>query len=399
MNRTRQYKRAYTHLMPSARMQLLVPRALAYRDLLDELHIDACVPKWLPEEALCSILGSRADNRVLRDVPLRKVRMHPEIFALSRLRTEARPRLSSRLTELIDARLGRIATSIRSPFVSGHQGGVLELFSAPNRRACIMEQFGPTRALHGQLTNQELKKFPGWQEPFGSPPWDLPRMKAEWAASDLVWCPTSRLRNFVVESGVPREKTAVIAYPVPKVPSQLRHLRTGGGRRHLLRVVFAGTLMLTKGVQYVYEGLRELQSHVDLHIYGRSLLSSYGMSKLAEVGTIHGPVSRIELLEAFFAADVLLLPAFAEGSALVSLEAAATGLPAIAAEGAGSPDSSMVIPDRDAQAIRDAVESVLDTPRLLEEMSSRCLLEANQRTEEHFMRHLASAAEALLATR
>ena len=85
--------------------------------------------------------------------------------------------------------------------------------------------------------------------------------------------------------------------------------------------------MLDKGVQYIYEALHnsELASHVDMHFFGGIQLSSEGVARLSEVGTIHGPVSRSRLLHEFAQASVLLFPSLSEGSALVTAEGGGGG--------------------------------------------------------------------------
>jgi glycosyltransferase involved in cell wall biosynthesis len=82
---------------------------------------------------------------------------------------------------------------------------------------------------------------------------------------------------------------------------------------------------------------------------------------------------------------VLLFPSLSEGSALVTLEAAATGLPVIATPEAGAPSSSMVIEAASSTSIRDSLERILDDRALLSERSERTLQEAARRTEESFL--------------
>ena len=110
-------------------------------------------------------------------------------------------------------------------------------------------------------------------------------------------------------------------------------------------MVFAGTLMLQKGVQYIYEALHKRPDlPVQMEFFGPVNLTPLGVRRLAEVGTVHGAVPRSRLLEEFRRADVLLFPSLSEGSALVTLEATALGLPVVATEETGAPASAMVIP-------------------------------------------------------
>jgi glycosyltransferase involved in cell wall biosynthesis len=223
-------------------------------------------------------------------------------------------------------------------------------------------------------------------------------MLQEWEAADLIWAPSAHVVELCREYGANPAKLRLLRYPIPQWPeySWLNRSREGSA----LRVVFAGTLMLDKGVQYIYEALHqsEIARHVDMHFFGGIELSSEGVARLAEVGTIHGPVARARLLHEFAHANVLLFPSLSEGSALVTAEAAGVGLPVIATRESGPPDSATIVEARSGAAIRAAVERLLDDPSLLENMSQACLTEARRRDVAAFNAELASLAHQALAT-
>jgi len=85
------------------------------------------------------------------------------------------------------------------------------------------------------------------------------------------------------------------------------------------------------------------------------------------------------LFEEFRRADVLLFPSLSEGSALVTLEAAALGLPVVTTDEAGAPASAMVIPARSPEAIVGAIEALAADPARLERLSAAGLAEATER--------------------
>jgi glycosyltransferase involved in cell wall biosynthesis len=139
--------------------------------------------------------------------------------------------------------------------------------------------------------------------------------------------------------------------------------------------------MLEKGVQYIYEALHKRPDlPVQMEFFGPINLTSLGVQRLMEVGTVHGSVPRVGLFEELRHADVLLLPSLSEGSALVTLEAAALGLPIVATKEAGAPASAMVIPSRSPEAIIEAIEALSGDPARLEILSAAGLAESEMRS-------------------
>jgi glycosyltransferase involved in cell wall biosynthesis len=117
-----------------------------------------------------------------------------------------------------------------------------------------------------------------------------------------------------------------------------------------------------------------------MEFFGAINLTPLGVRRLMEVGIMHGPVPRTQLLAEFRRADALLFPSLSEGSALVTLEAVAAGLPVVTTAEAGAPASAMVIPSRSPEAIIEAIETLADDPAQLERLSAAGLSEAANRS-------------------
>lgn len=156
--------------------------------------------------------------------------------------------------------------------------------------------------------------------------------------------------------------------------------------------------MLEKGVQYIYEALHKRPDlPVQMEFFGPVNLTPLGVQRLGQVGTVHGPVPRSQLLDEFRRADVLLFPSLSEGSALVTLEAAALGLPVVATEEAGAPASAMVIPAHNPDAIVEAIEALADNPGRLEMLSAAGLAEATKRSFAMYSDSIVDSIEKLTA--
>ena len=369
----------FDYLCPGARMGLRTAVALESAALLQSVHVDVCMLPGPAARLLRRVAGPRVENRVVRSIPAARVRRHPQLMAAARIRR--RLALAGRDTAPMDRMLVRIYSSIArqcaAEAVIGIQTGCLELFEG--RTLKIMEQVSPPIRYERAVAAEELARFPGWAHPSLTTvsPRDR-RMEKEWEAADLIWVPSRHLIDISREFGADPSKFRVTPYPIAgwSQPRAARPIGTARG----LRVVFAGTLMLEKGVQYIYEALRKRPGlPIEMHFFGPSNLTALGLRRLAEVGTVHGHVPRSRLHDEFRRADVLLFPSLSEGSALVTLEATALGLPVVATGEAGAPASAMLISTRSPDAIISAIESLAADPGRLESLSAAGLAESGRR--------------------
>ncbi len=386
---------AFDYFCPGIRMGLRTAVALESVALLGSVHVDACLQPGRAARVLERIAGPRVANYVVAGIPAERIHWHPQLTVASRVRR--RLVLSGEDTTAVDRMFSRMYSSIArqcsSEAVVGTQSSCLELFE--DRKYRIMEQVSAPLRYFRSVAVEELARFPGWA-PEGvtrSSIWDDHRMEAEWQAADLIWVPSRHLIAKSKEFGADPLKFRVIPYPIVR-PQSGEAIRNFGRRR--LRAVFAGTLMLQKGVQYIYEALHKRPDlPVQMGFFGPVNLTPLGVRRLTEVGTVHGPVPRSQLLEEFRRADVLLFPSLSEGSALVTLEATALGLPVVATEEAGAPASTMVIPSRSPEAIIEAIEALADDPARLERLSVAGLAEASKRSLAMYSNNIADSIERL----
>lgn len=384
----------FDYFTTGPRMALRAPIALEAAGLLESAHLDAWLSPGAIATAMQRVAGRRAAGRVISEIPADKIHAHPQLFLLAR----ARRRLMSagRDTAMVDGLLTRAFSSIarqcKSPAVFGMQSSSVELFRG--RECRIMEQFSPPLPAARAIAEKEMRRFKGWAPDRAArvTPWDH-RMEQEWSTADIVWVPSAHVTQLCRQWGADPAKFRVVRYPLPRYQGSVGSNRPR--QRGRLHVVFAGTLTLEKGVQYIYEALRQwAPEHIDMHFFGPILLTSLGVTRLSEVGTVHGPVPRSILMEEFARADLLLFPSLSEGSALVTAEAAGLGLPIIATEESAPPDSAVLIEARSAAGIRSALERVLDEPSSLERLSQACLAEAERRGVEAFNAELGGLARA-----
>lgn len=112
-----------------------------------------------------------------------------------------------------------------------------------------------------------------------------------------------------------------------------------------LRVVFVGQLSQRKGLSYLLQAVSHLDpAQFELTLVGPVVGSGRGLARFAGTYRHVDAVTPHAMPEVYRQADVLVLPSLVEGSALVVLEAMASGLPVV------------VTPNAGADAVRDRVE-------------------------------------------
>jgi glycosyltransferase involved in cell wall biosynthesis len=125
------------------------------------------------------------------------------------------------------------------------------------------------------------------------------------------------------------------------------------------------------------EAARRLNGRVVCRMVGPVGVSEAAAGELRRHVQVMGPVPRAEIVDQYAWADVFLLPSICEGSATVTYEALACGLPVVCTPNAGSVVrdgvDGFIVPVRDSKAIAERLEEVAARPELLERMSQQAL--------------------------
>lgn len=361
-------------------MSLQTAVALESKSLLRSAHVDACLLPGKLTGAIERLGGPRVANRIVTGIPGERIHRHPQLMIAGRVlrRLHLSGRDTSAAARVLERMYSSIARRCDSEAVVGTQYSCLELFEG--RKYRIMEQIAAPPRYERAVLEEELTRFPGWAEQGlikPSPAND--RVEAELQAADLIWAPSQHLIRVSQKFGADPSKYHIIPFPaaVPQ-PVVTSNRCESHGR---LRIIFAGTLMLQKGVQYIYEALRKRSDlPVQMEFFGSINLTPLGVQRLMQVGTVHGPVARSQLHEEFRNADVLLFPSLSEGHALVTLEAAALGVPVVATRESGASSSAMLIASRSPEAIIEAIEALVADRELLYKLSAAGLAEARARS-------------------
>ena len=175
----------------------------------------------------------------------------------------------------------------------------------------------------------------------------------------------------------------------------------------VLKVLWAGSFSLRKGAHYFLEAWRLLAPgrNARADIYGALQLPNSALDAVSDGLAFHSSVPRGDLFPAFESADVLVFPTLSDGFGMVVMEAFAHGLPVITTDQAGAVDfvqhgvNGLVVPARDSNALRDALQWCLDNRARLHEMRLAALETAKRWQWADYRQALISGIAAALRRR
>ncbi len=242
-----------------------------------------------------------------------------------------------------------------------------------NGKLCVIEQTIAPRDMQGRLLVEERERWPGWENPpseGASLREFVEREKAEWEAADVIVCGSEFVRKGIAACGGPADRCVVVPYGIECSRFQ-RERRAHDGP---LRVLTVGAVGLRKGSPYVLEAARRLNGRAAFSMVGSIGALPEAERELRGSVELVGPVPRSEVGKHYAWADVFLLPSLCEGSATVTYEALAAGLPVICTPNTGSivehGVDGFIVPVRDPWAIVEELELLMANPGLVRHMSA-----------------------------
>jgi hypothetical protein len=215
-----------------------------------------------------------------------------------------------------------------------------------------------------QVLEEEAKTSPEFL-PLYSGTGFLDRVELDWLQSrrlqDLalahrVVVPSDHIAETLVQSGTPRERIRVIPYA-----ADCRRFQPLAGKRHQTSCtfLFAGGISQRKGIKYLLQAWQKVRRPGwKLQLLGPLPDDIGPMRPYLDTVEALGRVSHSEVPAIMAEADVFVFPSLFEGSAVVTYEALACGLPCVVTPQAGS-------------IVRDAHEGFLVAPRDVDALAAR----------------------------
>lgn len=174
--------------------------------------------------------------------------------------------------------------------------------------------------------------------------------------ADAVVIPSDFVRRSFLEHGAPAAKLAMIPYGF--APEQFRPAEKRDG---VFRVLFVGNVSIQKGAHYLLEAWKRLAlPGAELRFVGRVEADMKPvLDRYAGLFTHTAHVRHDAIAREYAAASVFVLPSLQEGSALVTYEAMACGLPLIVTDHCGGVlrdgVDGFVLPVRDSERLAEAI--------------------------------------------
>jgi len=245
------------------------------------------------------------------------------------------------------------------------------------------------------IVRAEARAFPGWSGRLSPGPMVSRSARAHGelllTASDTFVCPSEFVRDdLVAVAGVAREKTVVVPYTVGEPWLAIDNRPEPG------QVLFAGTADLRKGIHYLATAADRLRARrrYRFRVAGHAEPEVTGQPVCRALEFL-GRVPRTQIHREFAAADLLVLPSLAEGSAGVTYEALGAGLPVVTTRAAGSVVrdgiEGLIVPERDPDALASAIEAIVEDRPRRERMAAAARERAREFTVDKFAGRLAES--------
>jgi len=229
--------------------------------------------------------------------------------------------------------------------------------------------------------------------------WDagLARTLREIEQADYILIPSDFVRESFLAEGVPESKLIQVPFGV----DVSRFTPATASEARPFRAIFVGQVGLRKGVPYLLEAWKRLGwRDAELWLVGRVLpeikevLKTYAeLPGVRMVGFLGTPAA------AYQQADIFVFPSIEEGSALVTYEAMACGLPVVTTPNAGSlvrdGVEGFLVPIRDPDALAERMEQLRANSRLRQVMGRAARARAETLTWENHGQDLSTTYSSL----
>ncbi len=229
--------------------------------------------------------------------------------------------------------------------------------------ACEAERspdFFPLYLADGPIDHQELA-------------WLHERRLRDIALADMILVPSEHIASELTRHGTPRDRIRVIPYA-----ADTRRFQPEPEKRHesTCTFLFTGGITQRKGIKYLLDAWRRIRRPGwRLQLLGGMPSETGPLEPYRDEVEWLGRVGHAEVPARMAAADVFVFPSLFEGSAVVTYEALACGLPSIVTPSAGSVVrdgiEGRIVPPADIDALAESMETLGNDPELRAEMSRR----------------------------
>ncbi|WP_017305488.1 glycosyltransferase family 4 protein [Spirulina subsalsa] len=330
---------------------------------LKPLHQELGRRSWLPPTLPCTTYPQVELQRIalLRSQLYRPLKLNPQTLA-------------DRVYAVLDRKVAQNHLNDLNGVYAYEDGAASTFWEAKKRGVQCFYDLPIVHYRHSQtLQQQELEQFPELAPALQSlqePPKKLARKEQEIALADLIFVPSTIVKQSLIDVGVSSAKIIVLPFgsphdyflPQPKLDN-------------IFRALFVGRVGPRKGVHYLLKAWQMLNlpqaklSLIGFNEFPRSWLNQY-QNLFHYIPSIPHRL----LAQYYTQASVFVFPSLIEGLALVLLEAMSCGIPIITTPNSGGSDiitdgvEGFIIPIRDINALQEKLEWCYRHPEQLKQM-------------------------------
>ena len=392
-----------------AREHFLAARALHRQDMLAALVTDWYSPVDPAWARRLSFLGpgvTRALGAASADLPRSRV-IGLNAFGLASRRALRRPTGEHPLAAIgrNDQAFAERVTALPLPphnVFFAYSYAALEAIRAAKSRGAltVVDQIDPGRT-EWDLVRDEARRWPQYATDEGDPPAGYyERAVAEWREADITVVNSAWSRDALVRQGADPARIEIVplAFEAEAAPAATRPAAEP------LTVLWIGSVIVRKGIQYLVEAARELAGEpVRFIVAGPIGIRDEAIRAAPPNIQWLGAIPRSDARRLYESAHVFVLPTISDGFAITQVEALAHGLPVIATPNCGDVvrdgETGFLVPARDAKALAAAIRRFIKDPKRATSMRDACLAAARGFSIDAFGRRLAEIFRKGLAAR
>jgi glycosyltransferase involved in cell wall biosynthesis len=290
--------------------------------------------------------------------------------------------------------------------VIGREDGCLRTFEAAKRvgATCLYDLPTTYYAKVRAIMEREALEFPGassqdgWEQEYR--PARNDRKDSELRAADHVLVPSQFVRTSLIDAGIPADRISAIPFGCQPLQARLQRQPSSGDKKVLL---CAGHLSVRKGTPRLLRAWKRLGAYRthSLRLIGSMHLSPRFFSEYEGLVEYVPQMPRAELSKHYATSYAFVMPAAAEGFAVVITEALSHGLPVVASENSGAAGfmtherEGLLYPFEDEGKLCAAIDHMLSHPEQVAEMSRAASALAERWTWKHYRAAFLSLIEKL----
>ncbi|MDA7857895.1 glycosyltransferase family 4 protein [bacterium] len=212
---------------------------------------------------------------------------------------------------------------------------------------------------------------------------NIERQIEEFCNADYVFVPSQFVYDSFIEYGFDQAKLIHLPFGV-----DIEDFKPGIKKDNIFRIIFVGMLCFRKGVHLLIKAFDELNlSKSELILIGnikdeiKPILRKYRNTENLKV---MGSISHSALTDYYCNSSCFVFPSFLEGSAYVTYEAMACGLPIVVTPNTGAViqdgQEGFIVPVRCVDSLKEKILLLYENKELREQMSKNAVVTARKFT-------------------